>query len=741
MTDLAERLSGAIAGRYRVGKELGRGQAATVFEGEDLRHGRMVALKVLHPEFAAAIGADRFRREIDIVAKLTHPHILTLIDSGEADGLLYFVMPLVDGQSMRELLDREGRLPIDRALAFMDQIASAITHAHENGVVHRDLKPANILISGDQAVVADFGIAQLTPEAGSARLTRTGMVVGTPAYMSPEQAVGDERIDGRSDVYSLGCLLFEMLTGAPPFEATSFQALIACHLLDTAPALTELVPEAPVYLERAVARAMAKSPSDRFRTARSFVETIRSETVVEAITNTRLAVLPPAESGTPAEGDVLAQGLHEALISRLGRGPVAVLSRTSVLPLVEAGRSLADICKELSVDAILESSLLRVGDRVQVDARLVDATTEESLWSGSFDGNATDVFAFHKAITASVATGVLDTLAPRARIRSAAAPADPAAYERYMRGRIHQQGFTPDDLEKAQQYYESALTFDPDFAAPHAGIALVWGSKSVLGLAPPKEAGEQWGHHAVRAIQLDPEWAEGHQALAQKYTWYDFDWERAETSYARAIALDPMEPQARNFYAHFLAIHHRAKESEEQILESVAIDPLNPFTQMFRAIQLGLTGRHPASIDAFGAVPPNPLRSFALSWQHFMLGDMPAGLAHYTEYFRMLGDEQVVAALSDGESGPREAMTRGAKVLAQRAEQMFVKPNNIIHLFGWGGDIDEAMAWIERAYAIHEHELAYMSVMGSSRELRDDPRFHVFMERMSLPHPDGVSPP
>jgi tetratricopeptide (TPR) repeat protein len=376
---------------------------------------------------------------------------------------------------------------------------------------------------------------------------------------------------------------------------------------------------------------------------------------------------------------------------------------------------------------------------VRVQARLVDGPSEEGLWSGSFDGDTTDVFALYQDVSSSLAAGVLETLAPRKRITSAVAPVDPAAYERYMRGRIHQQAFTPDDLEKAQQYYESALKLDPEFAAPHAGIALVWGSKAVLGLAPPQEAGKHWRHHAERSIQLDPEWAEGHQALAQEYTWFDFDWERAETAYARAIALDPMEPQARNFYAHFLAMHHRAEESDEQILKSLEIDPLNPFTQMFRAIQLGLTGRYEASIEAFEAVPANPLKSFALSWQYLMLDDVTSGLGHYVDYFTMLGDQGVVAALTAEGTDARDAMVRGAEILAERAEQTFVKPNNIIHLFGWGGDVDRAMEWIERAYEMREHELAYMGAMGSSRELRADPRFHAFLARMELPHPDAIS--
>jgi serine/threonine-protein kinase len=738
MSDLTERLGQAIGDRYRVEGEVGRGGMATVFRGEDVRHGRTVAIKVLHPEFAAQIGAERFEREIEIVAGLTHPHILTLIDSGEADGLFYFVMPFVDGESLRDLLDREGSVPLDRALSMIDQVGSAIAYAHERGVIHRDIKPENILLSGDQAVVADFGIARDATEPGAEKLTKTGVVVGTPAYMSPEQALGDERIDGRSDVYGLGCVLYEALSGRPPFEAGTMQALIACHILETPPSLHGLVDDLPEYVERAVGRAMAKAPDDRFRTAGAFLETLRSKEVVDAVRRTRMAVLEPERPAGEGGAEALVRSLHEALISGVGRGPVGVLARTAVLPFVGSNRSVRDICAELEVDALVESSMTMVGDRVRIEARLVDGRTEEGLWSGSFEGEekrASDVYA---EVAAALVNEGFGALAPRRRLTATLPSVDPAAYERYVRGRIHQQRFTPEELEQAEKYYEAALRIDPRFAAPHAGISLIWGSRSVLGLAPALEAGEKWGTHAERAIQLDPELAEGHQALAQKYTWFDFDWERAETSYARSIALDPMDVQARNFFSHFLAMMQRPEESDEQILRSLEIDPLNPFSQMFRAIQLGLTGRHRQAIQQFQDVPPNPLRSWALSLQHFTLGDVDKGLELYIDYFRLLGAEPVVAAMTADGLGPNEAMVRGAETLVELAQHTFVKPNNMIHLFARGGDVDRAMEWVERAWEMRDHEVAYFGTPVIPHSLRPDPRFHAFLERMRLPHPDEV---
>src|SRR5204863_3089273 len=274
MAELLARLRGALADRYATDRELGHGGMATVYLAQDLKHGRSVAIKVLRPELAAALGAERFLREIEIAARLTHPHILPLHDSGEAGGFLYYVMPFVEGESLRDRLKREPQLPVEEAVRIAREVATALSHAHGHDVVHRDIKPENILLSGGEAVVADFGIARAIVAAGAATLTDTGLTVGTPGYMSPEQATGAMQLDGRSDVYSLGCVLYEMLAGHPPFLGTTAQEILARHSLDAVPPLRTIRPELPPALERVVLKALAKSPADRFATAAAFSETL-----------------------------------------------------------------------------------------------------------------------------------------------------------------------------------------------------------------------------------------------------------------------------------------------------------------------------------------------------------------------------------------------------------------------------------------------------------------------------------
>ena len=300
--DILERLRAALSDRYAIDREVGHGGMARVVVAEDRKHRRRVAIKVMRPELAEALGPERFLREIEIAAGLTHPHILPLHDSGETDGLLYYVMPFVDGESLRDRLARERQLPLDDALRITREVASALAYAHVQGVVHRDIKPENILLSAGHAVVADFGIARALSAAVSDRLTQTGIALGTAAYMSPEQATGEREIDGRSDVYSLACVLYEMIAGEPPFSGPNVQAMIAKRLSGPAPSLVGLRDEIPERLESAVRKALARVPADRFATAEQFAAALAEPTPSESAASRlpRSATAEPRPPGADA---------------------------------------------------------------------------------------------------------------------------------------------------------------------------------------------------------------------------------------------------------------------------------------------------------------------------------------------------------------------------------------------------------------------------------------------------------
>ncbi len=334
MTDVMQRLSKALADRYRIERELGAGGMATVYLAEDLRHRRKVALKVLRPELAAVIGAERFLQEITTTAALQHPHILPLFDSGEADGFLFYVMPFIDGQTLRERLQRERQLGLDDALRITREVADALQYAHEHGVIHRDIKPENILLANGRPMVADFGIALAVQQAGGERMTQTGLSLGTPQYMSPEQAMGERTLDARADVYALGAVLYEMLTGDPPFTGSSVQAIVARILSERPTPIETLRDTVPSSITAAVSRALAKLPADRFASAAQFAQALSNT----GQSGAAFAVQRPSKPGVSrlvaalAAVTVISLGLAAFALTRSSSTGLAMQSFDAALP-------------------------------------------------------------------------------------------------------------------------------------------------------------------------------------------------------------------------------------------------------------------------------------------------------------------------------------------------------------------------------------------------------------------------
>jgi serine/threonine-protein kinase len=369
--DIPSRLLASIGDRYRVERELGRGGMATVYLARDLRHDRPVALKVIHPELGAVLG-ERFHREIRLAASLGHPHILTVHDSGEADGLLWYTMPVVDGESLRQRLKRDGPLPLEEAVRIGGSVAEALDFAHSHGVIHRDIKPENILLFGNEPMVADFGIALAIDAADQERLTLTGLSLGTPAYMSPEQALGDTRVDRRSDIYSLGCVVYEMLAGEPPYTGPTPQAIVAKRLTGPPPPL-RVVRDVPEAIEQAIHTALARNPADRFATGRDFAQALVQGAALRGTTASRVeATAARARSRRwPALAALLAVAVGAPLgwmaLQRFRRGTAALsASQLAVLPFAVPAAGPFGYLAEGMVD-LLSRNLNGVGMQATVD--------------------------------------------------------------------------------------------------------------------------------------------------------------------------------------------------------------------------------------------------------------------------------------------------------------------------------------------------------------------------------------
>jgi serine/threonine protein kinase len=505
-----QHLTTALADRYRVLRELGRGGMATVYLADDPKHRRQVAIKVFDAELAAALGRDRFLREIEFTAGLTHPHILPLYDSGVADGLAYYVMPFVEGKTLRDYLAEKGRLPLDEALRIVKGVADALAFAHRKGIVHRDIKPENVLLQAGHPLVADFGIARAFSLAGDVAMTQTGMVVGTPSYMSPEQTVGDANVDGRSDIYSLGCLLFEALTGSPPFRGGTAADVARRRLTEAAPRLRTSTSNVPAAVDDAVAKALSREPADRFATADAFAAALKPDASMPASASTPappkgLVVLPFGNLSPDPENEFFADGLTDEVIADLsGIGALRVISRTSAMRFKGTDKDLKAIARELNVRYVLEGSVRRAGSSLRVTAQLIEAETDSHVWAEKYSGSVEDVFAIQEEISRKIVKALQVKLTDSEERAVAERPIDnPAAYDCYLRAHHEMFRFTPESLDRAEKLADAGLAMIGENPILLATRGLVSWYYVNFSIRPEERYLDEASAFADRAIEQD----------------------------------------------------------------------------------------------------------------------------------------------------------------------------------------------------------------------------------------------
>jgi len=454
------RLDAAFGDQYSITREVGAGGMATVYLARDVKHDRQVALKVLRPELAAALGAERFPREIRIVAKFQHPHILSLYDSGETQGFLYYVMPFVDGESLADRMAREKQLPVGDVVRILREVADALAYAHARGVVHRDIKPGNVLLSGRHAVVTDFGVAKAVEAAGGDKVTTVGMAVGTPHYMSPEQAMA------QGDIDSLGVLGYEMLAGRLPFKADTAQGILSAHVMEAPEDIREVRPGTPGPLADAIMRCLAKNPADRWQSADELVaqlETVASTPSggmtpthtrpVTGVTRRRMsrrawiaaavaaggllagggaaAVLKARGGGSgriervgvlpirdiSGQDSLFVRAMHDALTAAVAQiGTVGVASATDMMRFTDGATADKEVARQLNLDALVIASVFRAGSVMRITVQFSDPVTTRSLWSDTYERDVSDVLAAQGDIVRRIASGVAAALGAPASV-------------------------------------------------------------------------------------------------------------------------------------------------------------------------------------------------------------------------------------------------------------------------------------------------------------------------------------
>ena len=630
-------LTAALADRYRIERELGQGGMATVYLAHDLKHDRKVAIKVLKPELGAVIGAERFLAEIKVTANLQHPNLLPLFDSGEAAGLLYYVMPFVEGETLRVRIQREKQLPVDDVMRLASLMAGALDYAHARNVIHRDLKPENILLPSGQPVIADFGIALAVANAGGSRITETGLSLGTPHYMSPEQASGDRALDARSDQYSLGAVTYEMLTGEPPHTGATAQAIIVRLMTETPRSIRATRPAVSPATDLAVGRTLSKAPADRFASCGDFAKalsrphvltssqpealrphartparralralsalsilcalvfaawTFFRQTPAATATPKSLAVLPFETVGGDTANAYFAEGIADELTTALSHVPgLRLAGKRSAARFSGRTSTVQEIGEALNVGSVLEGSVRRADNRVRVSAELTDASDGVVIWSDTYERDARDVFKVQDDVANAIAGALRVRLAGGSASGTSAArgTSDLEAYDLYLRGLYLFRRRGP-GLVQAREYFEQAIARDSTFGRAYAALT------ATLLTTPyflPVRMGEMLPAAraaAGRALALDPNLAESHVAMGFVYA-ESFDWPHAEAEYREAIALDPGNVEPLYRLGNMLLVTGRAEEAVP-VLEAVRTrDPLYAVASSYLGWAYAATGR------------------------------------------------------------------------------------------------------------------------------------------------------
>jgi serine/threonine-protein kinase len=735
--ELNDRLSRALADRYRIVGELGRGGMATVYLAHDLKHQRQVALKVLRPELGQ-VGPDRFFREVAIAARLSHPHIMALHDSGEAEGLLFYVMPYVPGESLRQRLGREKQLPIEDAVSITRQVAFALGYAHAQGVIHRDIKPANILLHEGEAIVADFGIALALAAVAGDRLTESGLALGTPEYMSPEQSFGEQEVDGRSDVYSLGCVLYELLAGEPPYSGPTAQSVITKRMVDPVPSVRRLRPTVPVGVDRALMKAMAQAAADRFPSAAAFAEALTAPGAARPKSPV-VAVLPFLNLSPDPDNEYFVDGITEDVIVNLSKvRTLDVISRASVMPFKTRQQGPREIGARLNAGTLLDGSVRRIGNRVRIVVQLIDAETEQHLWGETYDRELDDIFAIQADVALQIVAALRAELSPEEESRVLKESArDVQAYQLYLQGRHSVVRFTTEGLLQGIHFFEQAIARDPRYALAYTSMAMAYTELGEGGSMEPAVVYPKARDAVTTALAIDPGLADAHCALAQLKVVWEFDWAGAERAFKQALALRPGHADAYDLYGRMCAALGRFDEALSLTRRAQELDPETHRSDVANALLRA--GRFEESVAAathcIGTDPYYDRGHATLGWAYFKNGSVEKGLASLRRAVSLSPDNsQWLAQLGQALAlAGRAEEARGIiGQLETMALQRYVSPYHVAYVYTGLGDYETAIDWLERAQKERAGAVYGMGASFLFTPLRSHPRFIAILKTMNL---------
>jgi len=779
--DGAPRLPAILGGHYETSRELGRGGMACVYLARDTKHGRDVAVKVIRSEVAASLGRDRFLREIAIAARLRHPNIVPLYDSGDADGMLYFVMPYEDGPSLRSRLAREGPLSIPDALRVLQDVTRALQYAHEHGVVHRDIKPDNVMMSGGAAVVTDFGIAKAVSAAQApgttADLTLTGSGIGTVAYMAPEQAVGDPASDHRADIYSLGCLAYEVLTGKPPFHDMPLHQVAAAHM-STVPALvTEVRADVPESLGQLVAQCLAKDPAARPQTAAEALAVLEGSATVTApvisplrkprrLVRPRTALLTAGMAAALAgsvffvrgltapvpitiavlpfgniSGDTaiapFADGLADEVFTALGRVPgLEMRSRNGARAYRgQLSPDPAEVGRKLKVDYIVTGVLRESGGQWILTTELTRTADATEIWNERYQRSLDQQIGVAEEI-GTAAAGELRRRFPRTLgtappLASSQQTRNAEAYRLYVLGQelLRRRG---QSVKESADAFRQAIRLDTSYAGAYAGLSMALALYPYFQLTPAEDVQQELMTSAQRAIRFDSTLAQPHIALGLAQV-HRYRWDEATREFLTALRLSPTDVEAHVQYGRLLLFLSRHAEALQQFQMARREDPASPLVLTWVATAFGLLGQ----MDSALTVSTQAMQGSVLTYTAVSTAARMLLVSGARDSARVVASRlNVIAAdlayIMGATGDSAKAWARIREMNARRPHGSQAKTTEALLWLGVG---DTARALTSLEQATDEREiwpelLAIDDPMYAS--VRDSPRFRALLQRVGL---------
>ena len=786
MTDTPIRLTAALADRYRIEQELGQGGMATVYLAEDMKHDRKVAVKVLREELSASLGKDRFLREIKVAAALQHPHILPLYDSGAADGLLFYVMPYVDGLSLREKLVKEGELPIGDAVRILRDIADALTEAHRHGVVHRDLKPENVMLRGRHALVMDFGVAKALSDAtGRQSLTTVGIALGTPTYMAPEQAVADPHVDHRADIYAFGVVAYELLAGRPPFTGSNPQQVLAAHVTTAAEPVTAHRAMPPA-LAALIMRCLEKRPADRPQSAEELIPQLEAVltpsggitptatmpvtaavvprsrrlplalaagivllgaigftawqlthrapgsapvTGLAPLTAKRVGVLPFESRSRDTSDAYLGDGMATDLTTALaGMKGLHVVSRSSAFAL--RGKTAREAGTALTADAMVEGTVGKVENRLRVTVSLVNVADEGLLWSRQYDVTEKDLYALQD----STATAIASVLGVGVARRSDAAVAahrteNPEAHDLVLRGQFLADQNTEAGLHQAIALFERAARLDSAYADPWNGIAQAWFFLADTWL-PPRVTVPPMRAAIEKALALDPTSAWAHALNGSLLTSYVRDYPAGEREYLRATALDSTTTFAGDYG---WLLHGRGLDDSALAVvrrarrhNPYAFAPINLAGTIFT--NLGMLDSAAAACQAVSRIAPDNCGR----WLSLQRGRPAETVAEFKARSPIDQEQILIFAAALAQSGDTLAARRQLAAALAAAQHRYIREDYVAYAYLTLGDTARSLQWLERGLDAMAANMAQINRSWRFKPLHGNPAFAAIVQKAGL---------